>query len=395
MAGDVILSGSEGSDQLSEIRNVLRFFTSFRMTCSGEFAIDDREAVPERPQEAQQEKKENKRLKRIVSIVLPVLVVALMCGAAQAGYLNNSITETRVPISGSGYNAYMGGFDYDSNGDIVAYTGKAVVRVTERGTETLYSSTENLGSSFVKVDSSTGDIYFGESSNGTIKVIHGGGAHTVATIANNYDMAIDQAGRLFISAANDMWTESYIYTIGANGVVQIGTVDGPSGPLAIGANGDLYYGTASSDFYSYGTQGIMKWSSDLLNQALAGTASLSAANADSVISGTDNVSSMAFDANGTLYYTTSQQYPSTIWKVSDGSQRVLTGVNTAAGYHWLTTLRYDQTTGLLGVNVGGVYEGFPLGIVATTEVPEPSALASLASFAGFAFLRRRRRSSGS
>ena len=33
-----------------------------------------------------------------------------------------------VPVTGTGYNAYLGGFDYAANGNIIAYSGKDVLR---------------------------------------------------------------------------------------------------------------------------------------------------------------------------------------------------------------------------------------------------------------------------
>ncbi|MDO8585573.1 MAG: PEP-CTERM sorting domain-containing protein [Armatimonadota bacterium] len=336
-------------------------------------------------------------MKKIVFIVLPALVALLLCGAAQAGYLNNSISETYVPVTGTGWNAYMGGFDYAANGNIIAYAGNDVVEVSGSGSVSLYSTSTTLASSFLKRDPVSGKIYFGESSTGTINVMNSDGsdAHLLTALTNNYDMAIDSTGRLLVSAGSLDWSSTNLYSIDplSGSAYMFGSVSGPAGPLAVGADGALYYGTATSDWSATGTQSILSWSSDLLDQAIGGSASLSASNATVVVSGTDNVGSMTFDAAGNLYYSTSQGFPASIWKVSDGSQSLLTTANASQGYYWLTTLRYNEATGLLGVNVGGVYdtEGNPVGLVATTETPEPSALVALASLAGLVAARRRRR----
>jgi hypothetical protein len=337
-------------------------------------------------------------LNRFVSLLLAAILGISLCGVANAGAVNGSLSEITVPVTGSGYSAYLGGFDYAPNGNIIAYSGKSVIEVTPTGTvvRTLYTSSTTLASSFLKVDGTNGKVYFGESSTGTIKAVNldGSGLRDVTTVNFNYDMVIGPSGRLIVSASSADWSSTYLYSINAaTGATSLfGTVAGPSGPLALGADGSLYYGTATGDWSATGTQGILSWSSSLLNDALAGTGSLSASNASSVIGNTDNVNSMAFDAAGRLYYTTSQQQPGRIWRVSGGSQELAAASN-GQGYYWLTTLRYNQATDQLAVNVGGVYDdiGRNVGVIATVPAPEPSALLALASFAGLAFAGVRRR----
>ena len=199
-----------------------------------------------------------------------------LCGASHAGYVNGSLSGITVPVTGSGYSAYLGGFDYAPNGNIIAYSGKSVVEVTSTGTpvRTLYTSPTTLASSFLKVDSANGKVYFGESSTGTIKSVNldGSGQRDVATIDFNYDMVIGPSGQLLVSASSGDWSSTYLYSLNAaTGAASLfGTVAGPSGPLTLGADGSLYYGTASSDWNATGTQGILSWTSSLLNDALAG-----------------------------------------------------------------------------------------------------------------------------
>jgi hypothetical protein len=96
---------------------------------------------------------------------------------------------------------------------------------------------------------------------------------------------------------------------------------------------------------------------------------------------------MAFDIDGDLYYSTSQAAPASIWKVSGGSQSLVTTAN-PQGFNWLTTLRYNEVTGYLDVNVGGASTGV---IASVNPVPEPSCLVTLASLAALAGAIRRRR----
>ena len=338
-------------------------------------------------------------LRRIVATGFAAAISICLSAVAQAGYVQNSVSEISMPITGSGWNAYLGGFDYNSSGNIVAYTGRDVVEVSPTGTilRTLYSGSSTLAGAFVKVNPSTGNIYFGESSEGTIKVMdsNGGGPTTLLTLANNYDMVIDSSGRLLVSAASADWSSTSLWSVnaGTGQATLFGNISGPSGPLAIGADGALYYGTATADWASTGTQSIFSWSSALLDAATGGGSALSTANATSVIDGTHNVCSMAFDGDGNLYYSTSQAAPAGIWKVSGGSQSLVTTAN-PQGFNWLTTLRYNPGTGYLDVNVGGAYDGQanPIGVIASVNpVPEPSCIAALACLTALAGAIRRRR----
>lgn len=331
-----------------------------------------------------------------------MLSVALLCVtmnvAAHAGYVQNSVSEISFPVTEGVYGAYLSGFDYAANGNIIAYAGTNVVEVNQSGTviQTLYEGAYNSAASFVKVDRSTGKIYFGESYNGEIRVMNsdGSGQSLLATIANNYDMVIDSAGRLIVSAGSLDWTSTNLFSLNAaaGDSYQFGSVSGPAGPMALSTTGDLYYGVTTFGATST-THTILSWAQSLVDSAITGgeAEALSGANSTNVLTGDRGISGMAMDEAGHIYYTSGGN-PGGVWKVTDGSRSKMTQTD-PNGYHWLTTLRYNQNAGTVGVAVGNTYDdsGNPIGVIANVVAPEPSSLLAFASFGGLAFAMRRRR----
>lgn len=325
-----------------------------------------------------------------------LIMIALLCAgmSAHAGYVTNSVSEIQVPLSGDGYDRYLSGFDYDSSGNIIAYTGKNLVKVSATGAflGNIYEDGPSLGGSFVKVDRANGKIYFGEASTGTIRSINidGSGISTIATINNNYDMVIDSSGRLLVSASED-WTTTDLWaiTLGSGGVTtsHFGSFNGAAGALALAADGSLYYGTAGSYGTPAGAQSIYSWSTAALNSAIGGGAALAASSDSLVIDHINNVAGLAIDGTGALYFATAQGSPSCIWKVADGDKTEIAHTSTSS---YMTTLRYNPLTGNLDANVGFI--GTARGVVASVNpVPEPSSCLALASLgmAGLAIRRRR------
>lgn len=159
----------------------------------------------------------------------------------------------------------------------------------------------NLGSlpgfvfnSFVEVDPTQTFAVIGESSNGDLfKVqLDGSGVSTLANLNFNYDGVFESPSSMLISAAtcgfgcgNDIVrldTNSGATTLIAN-------VTGPSGPVAMADNGDLYYGLV--DLVTANNDSIIRWTEAQMN----GGTPLSPADATTVFGGLAGIASMDVD----------------------------------------------------------------------------------------------------
>lgn len=150
--------------------------------------------------------------------------------------------------------------------------------------------------SFVALQPDNTTLLLGESTTGGLWefVLPSGPATLLATAAYNYDATFDGAGQAIVSAAtcgfgcgNSLLRVDL--TSGATTV--LGTVAGPSGPVALSAAGDLYYGTQSPLFPApAGSFSVQRWSAA---QVAAG--GLADASATLVVAGLDGVGDVSFD----------------------------------------------------------------------------------------------------
>jgi hypothetical protein len=111
--------------------------------------------------------------------------------------------------------------------------------------------------SFVRVDGGT--VYFGESSTGEIRSIplSGGISGVVRIVPNHYDAAVT-AGNIFLSAADQSFSNNQIYRVtpGATPLDRTVNTGGASGPLAVDSAGNLIYGAST---FLGGTGGLYRF----------------------------------------------------------------------------------------------------------------------------------------
>ena len=185
------------------------------------------------------------------------------------------------------------------DGSRVHFDGNAVVHYGADGTflSTLHTFSEFFFTGAIAADPDGGSVLVGESTNGDMYRVQmdGSGATFLANLAYNYDAVYESAGVALVSAA----------TCGfgcGNDIVRINTqtgattvvaqVSGASGPVALAANGDLYYGPASDTFPAPSGSGEL-WMFSA--SSLAGSAILTDADATLLTAGLDSVASIAVD----------------------------------------------------------------------------------------------------
>lgn len=309
-----------------------------------------------------------------------LIVVALLCAAlglpAVAGEL---VAPAGYSLSEIVFSDYVSGFDIAPNGNFIVLHGDRLDEVAPDGTMTnlyQYSPVEYTSSvygSFVKVDSSTGRVYFGETTKGWIKSIglDGSNPANLVRAPGNYDLEI-AAGSGFLVAGSDIYQLNL-----TNGAVDaIVTGASPwSGPVTVDGNGNLYYGTNGT--YSGDSEWILSWTAAQVSSAV-GSTSLSAADGQKLVSSLPGVSGFAWSGPD-LFFT------SNVWGSSYKLTRYSGGSATefATGNSWLSVVRVNQSTGAISVNTG-------ITISTLTPVPEPASVFALAVGIGTFFVRRRK-----
>jgi len=129
----------------------------------------------------------------------------------------------------------------------------------------------------------------------------------LAGLAFNYDAALLDPQHALVSARtggfaapdNELWVLDL-----ATGATQlVASIPGASGPLAIGAAGDVYYATGFAGFPTPpGTCSVYRLPRPVVDAAIAGHAVLGIAHAQVVRSGLDAAADLAFDDDGDLLF---------------------------------------------------------------------------------------------
>jgi hypothetical protein len=321
-----------------------------------------------------------RRKRNVKNLPITALLVAALAAPAAAGHL---VVPPGYGLSEVSFTGFVGGFDIAPNGDFIVLEDQNLYEVTPAGSfvRDLYTYPSFVYGSFVRVDAARGRVYFGESSNGWISSVglDGSNPTDAAKVPLNYDFALNDLGQAFVVAG------PAVYLLGAGGPDQIVSASGASGPLAFDADGNLYYGTASSVWGEIGGQAIVRWTASQVAAAV-GPGALTIADGEKLLDDIDGPSGFAFDPSG-LYFTSSVQYPGQVVRYAGGAASVVTAADPAAGYSWLTAIRTNPATGTISVLVGTFSETT---ISTLAQVPEPASLAALAFGLGAALLRRRR-----
>jgi len=153
------------------------------------------------------------------------------------------------------------------------------------------------------------EVLFGESSNGGIWSVplNGLPAQLIANVPLNYDAVLLDDDRALVSAKTGGFAapdNDVMFVDLLTGQTQVlAQFPGASGPLAIDANGDVYYATSPSAFPApAGTVEVLRLSRAAVDSAIASNQVLGPADATVVISGLDAAGDLAFDDDGDLFY---------------------------------------------------------------------------------------------
>lgn len=153
------------------------------------------------------------------------------------------------------------------------------------------------------------EVLFGESSNGGIWLVplNGLPAQLVTNVPFNYDAVLLDDDRALVSAKTGGFSaqdNDVMFVDLLTGQTQVlAQFPGASGPLAIDANGDVYYATSPNAFPApSGTVDVLRLSRAVVDNAIANNQVLGVADATVVISGLDAAGDLAFDDDGDLFF---------------------------------------------------------------------------------------------
>ena len=185
-----------------------------------------------------------------------------------------------------------------STGEFVAFDGTTIGLYDDAGglVQVLGTLTNTDFASFVRIDPTETFVVVGESLNGGIyrAELDGSGSSFIASLTFNYDAVFADGTTLYVSAANDTNpADNEVYRLHLSSGVseQVAALDGASGPVALDASGNLYYGTAVFPVPATGAE-VLRFGA----AQLAGGTVLTNADATLVGDGFPGASSLAYDA---------------------------------------------------------------------------------------------------
>ena len=153
-------------------------------------------------------------------------------------------------------------------------------------------------------------LLFGESSFGDLWLVplDGSPATQIANLPFNYDAVPFGPDRVLVSAKitgfSTTTNDLVIVDLVTGAAQSVAVLEGASGPLALDANGHVYYATSSAVFPSpLGAVDVLRLPRGIVEQALSNGTVLDEQDADVVFSGLDAAGALAFDDDGDLFYT--------------------------------------------------------------------------------------------
>ena len=196
------------------------------------------------------------------------------------------------------------------SGDIITFDGQSADRWTAAGAFVANLGTTPAGafSAWMVLSPDASEVVFADSGDGSgpggdvwRASVDGSGMSHVLALVSSFDAEFLPDGDLIVTAdltgggnGNDLLR----LDLSAPSVTAIGFVDGPSGPVAVRANGNVYYATQSFSFPTpAGSTSILSWTS----AQVTGGAFLDAGSANVFASGYDGGSAFVADpVNGGL-----------------------------------------------------------------------------------------------
>jgi hypothetical protein len=169
----------------------------------------------------------------------------------------------------------------------------------------------NLRFGSFTIDVGGGRVLFGESLNNTLWLVPLAGpapSAPLATIVLNYDAAPLTSTTVLVSAKTTGFSSAdndlLVLDLATGGVQFVARLPGASGPVAVAANGDVYYGTASLAFPPpAGGSSLVRIRRPVLDAAIASQTVLGLAATELVLPGLTSPGDFAFDDDGDLWCT--------------------------------------------------------------------------------------------
>lgn len=192
----------------------------------------------------------------------------------------------------------------------------------------------------------------------------------LAVLPFNYDATMLDANRALVSARTGGFSatdnELWVLDLTTGSTQRLASIAGASGPVAIAANGDVYYATGFAGFpVPPGTTRVLRFPRPRVDAALAAGRVLGIAHAEVVMTGLDAAGDMAFDDDGDLLFV--DWFNSRVGEVSDATGPQPTLVPTVVDYSQATVS--PTTVQFVGSSPGGVFEAFqpPNGVLQIHE----------------------------
>ncbi len=245
---------------------------------------------------------------------------------------------------------------------LVAFDGyDLVLTVPGQPSQSLLHFTTPVFGSFT-IAAGPGQVLFGESSTHRVWLVPLQGpppAHAVARVTFNYDAVLLVPNRALVSAKTGGFAtpgnELVVIDLASGATQVVAQLPGASGPLALAANGDLYYATASLAFPPPpGASTVLRFRRPVLDQAVAQAQVLSIVNAEVVYAGLDAASDLAFDDDGDLFFV--DWWNSRVGELNDVDGPQVSLGNALIDY---ATMPFSASTlQFLPAGTGGVFEPF-------------------------------------
>lgn len=173
----------------------------------------------------------------------PALAPPARAQVAQPGFASSSFS-----IAPPG--AFVGGLESLPNGDLLVFDGTDIVELAPTDgslVRTVWTSGGTPFGAFVRLAPDGLNVYFGESSSGSIWEIDlaSGLGQVVANAVLPYDLAFDPQGRAFVSYATGYFIGSHVALVDLTSGALDDVFDSPdpSGPIAFDAAGNLFVAT--------------------------------------------------------------------------------------------------------------------------------------------------------
>ena len=242
-------------------------------------------------------------MRNLVIVIVTGLAMVIAFGTSAEptftsvpGYISRPVYT--CPGNPGSWTSGIQSLDYDGAETFFVFAENQYIIKKKQGSspEFLFDYGSSVFGSFVKINGDT--VYFGESSNGTVKAVStaGGSASDLFPLENNYDCAFNSQSRMFISA-NPGWlgNKIYVWWSGMTAPQLVADVGNNSGPISFDQNDNLYYGRSTA--FPPGPEEIVYFTSTQVANAVATQTPLTSSDWTVFASGVDAPGGFAFDRN--------------------------------------------------------------------------------------------------